>query len=98
MQELKTDISAHTSKSLTQFEEEIFHLVVTVCDNARESCPMLPGAMQTLHWPFNDPANATGSDDEKMIVFRQVRDEIKDRIQAFLDEEKPCQMNPPSSF
>jgi len=85
MQELGFDISANTSKSLDQFRDESFDLVVTVCDNAKESCPFFPRAKQTLHWPFDDPADATGTDDEKMVVFRRVRDEIKDRIQAYLN-------------
>jgi len=85
MQELGIDISANESKSLDQFRNESFDLVVTVCDNAKESCPFFPGAKQTLHWPFDDPADATGTDDEKMVVFRRVRDEIKDRIQAYLN-------------
>ena len=85
MHELGIDISSNTSKSLDQFRDQDFDLVVTVCDNAKESCPVFPGANETLHWPFDDPADATGTDDEKMVVFRRVRDEIKERIQAFLD-------------
>ena len=86
MEELGVDISANSSKSLDQFRDEPFDLVVTVCDNAKESCPVFPGAAKTLHWPFDDPADATGSDEEKMAVFRRVRDEIKQRIQAYLNE------------
>ena len=78
-------LSANESKSLDQFRNESFNLVVTVCDNARDSCPVFGGAQQTLHWPFDDPAEATGTDDEKMAVFRRVRDEIKCRIQEFLE-------------
>ena len=85
MQELDVDISANTSKSLDQFQDQSFDLVVTVCDNAKESCPLFPGAKETLHWPFDDPADATGTDDEKMMVFRRVRDEIKEKIQAYLN-------------
>ena len=84
MQELDVDISNHVSKSLEQFKDESFDLVVTVCDNAKESCPTFPGASQTLHWPFDDPADATGDEESQMIVFRRVRDEIRDRIQSFL--------------
>ena len=85
MQELDIDISGNASKSLDQFKDEPFDLVVTVCDNAKESCPVFLGAKDTLHWPFDDPADATGTDDEKMIVFRRVRDEIKDKIQTYLN-------------
>ena len=88
MQELDIDISTNTSKSLEQFRDQSFDLVVTVCDNAKESCPVFPGAKETLHWPFDDPADATGTDDEKMVVFRRVRDEIKDTIQTYLSTGK----------
>lgn len=88
MQELDIDISQNTSKSLEQFQDKSFDLVVTVCDNAKESCPVFPGAKETLHWPFDDPADATGTDDEKMVVFRRVRDEIKDTIQTYLSTGK----------
>ncbi len=84
MQELGVDLASHTSKSFTQFQDQKFDLVITVCDNAKESCPVFPGAKETLHWPFDDPADATGTDDEKMIVFRRVRDEIQDKVRAFL--------------
>lgn len=84
MQELDVDISSHTSKSLVQFQDQAFDLVVTVCDNAQESCPVFSGAKQTLHWPFDDPADASGSEDEKMTVFRRVREEIKAKIQTYL--------------
>ena len=84
MHDLDIDISEYMSKSLDQFRDGAFDLVVTVCDNAKESCPVFPGAKETLHWPFDDPADATGTDEEKMLVFRRVRDEIKDKIQTFL--------------
>ena len=80
MQELDIDISANQSKLLDQFRDQEFDLVVTVCDNAKESCPVFPGAKQTLHWPFDDPADATGTEEEQMVFFRRVRDEIKNRI------------------
>jgi len=85
MQELGIDISANTSKSLDLFQHEAFDLVVTVCDNARESCPVFPGAKASLHWPFDDPAVVTGTEEERMLEFRRVRDEIKNRIATFLE-------------
>ncbi len=88
MHELDIDISTNTSKSLDQFQNEPFDLVVTVCDNAQESCPVFPGAKQTLHWPFDDPADATGTEDEQMVVFRRVRDEIRHRIESYLQDLK----------
>lgn len=85
MQELDIDISTNQSKSLDQFREDAFDLVVTVCDNAKESCPVFPGAKKTLHWPFDDPADATGTEEEQMTTFRRVRDEIKTKIQTYLN-------------
>lgn len=84
MQELDIDINANTSTSLDQFHDEDFDLVVTVCDNAKESCPVFAGAKQTLHWPFDDPADATGTEEEQMVFFRRVRDEIRNRIESYL--------------
>jgi len=87
MRELGTDISQYRSKSVNEFHDQPFDLVVTVCDNAREACPIFPGAKETLHWPFFDPAEATGSHEEQMTVFRRVRDEISARIRGFLSED-----------
>jgi len=84
MRELEIDISGHVSKSLDLFRDQQFDLVVTVCDNAKESCPVFPAATTTLHWPFDDPADATGTDEEKKTVFRRVRDEIKTKIHHYL--------------
>lgn len=86
MNELGIDISGNESKSLEQFRNQSFDLVVTVCDNAKESCPVFTGAKETFHWPFDDPADATGADEEKMLVFRRVRGEIKQKIESFLNE------------
>ena len=91
MKELIADISENTSKSLNQFRDEAFDLVVTVCDNARESCPVFPAAKKTLHWPFNDPADATGTDEQKMSMFRRIRDEIKTKIEAYLNNNERIQ-------
>lgn len=88
MQELDIDISEHISKSLEQFQDQPFDLVVTVCDNAKESCPLFSGAKETLHWPFEDPADATGTMEEKLKVFRRVRDQIRERIASYLAEQK----------
>ena len=85
MGELGIDIAGCASKSLEAFREQPFELVVTVCDSAQQACPIFPGAEQTLHWPFNDPADAAGSDEEKLVVFRRVRDQIKQRIAQFLE-------------
>ena len=84
MQELNIDISRHTSKSLDVFDGQKFDCLITVCDNAREACPAYPGAAQQLHWSFDDPAHAPGTEEEKLRIFRRVRDEIRQHIQQFL--------------
>lgn len=85
MTELDLDLSCAESKHLERFVDDPFELVVTVCDNAKESCPVFLGATRTLHWPFDDPAHATGSDKERLNEFRRVRDEIRERIARFLN-------------
>ncbi len=88
MREIGEDLSAAESKHVDQFIDQPIDLVVTVCDSAKESCPALPGAKQLLHWPFDDPADAQGSDEEKLVVFRRVRDQIKARIARYLAEQR----------
>lgn len=85
MREIGIDLSAARSKHVDEFAGQAFDLVVTVCDNARETCPIFPGAKQTLHWPFDDPAQAEGSAEQKVAVFRDVRDQIRRRIASFLE-------------
>jgi len=85
MGEVGLDLSAGRSKHLNEFIDEAFDVVVTVCDGAKESCPAFPGARQTLHWPLRDPADAGGTDEEKLAVFRAVRDEIRGRIERYLE-------------
>lgn len=85
MGEVGIDLSANASKHIDKFAADRFDLVVTVCDSARASCPVLPGAEQTLHWPFADPADAVGTDAEKIGAFRDVRDQIRDKIASWLN-------------
>jgi arsenate reductase len=85
--EIGIDISGQRSKSVDEFIGQPLDLVITVCDNAREACPVFPGRTRRLHWPFEDPAGAQGSEDERKAAFRRVRDQIQKRIQAFLAEE-----------
>ena len=85
IEELGLSIAGFESKSVDLFVGEEIDLAVTVCDHAKEACPVLPGVGQTLHWPFEDPADAIGSDDEKIIQFRRIRDQIKQRIEDFLN-------------
>ncbi len=84
MAESGIDISRQRSKSVSTLTGQSFDWVITVCDNARESCPVFPGTCQKIHWPLEDPARAQGTDDEKLPVFRTVRDRIHEHIRAFL--------------
>jgi arsenate reductase len=76
MAELGVDISEQESKTLNRYLDEPFDCVVTVCDDANEACPVFPGAKNRLHWSFRDPSRGTGSEEERLEVFREVRDEI----------------------
>lgn len=92
MEEIGLDISAHHSKHLDEFLEQDVETVITVCGNADQACPIFPGQANRHHWGFDDPAHATGSEEEQMLVFRRVRDEIKRVFDAYaagrLDEGK----------
>lgn len=85
MREIGVDISAHTSKHMNQFLAQPVETVITVCGNADQACPLYPGQMNRHHWPFEDPAHATGTDVEKLAVFRRVRDEIRRVFGAYAD-------------
>jgi arsenate reductase len=87
MSEVGIDISEHESKPVKGFLGQHFAYVITVCDRASERCPIFPGAVKRLEWNFPDPAAVTGSDIERHRVFRQVRDQIADRIRDFLETE-----------
>jgi arsenate reductase len=84
MREIEIDISNFQSESVEKFRDDNFDLVVTVCNSAKEACPFFPSKNEPLHWPFDDPADATGTDEEKKVVFRRVRDEIKTKIESYL--------------
>jgi ACR3 family arsenite transporter len=83
MAEIGIDISDHTSKHLNEFLDGNIETVITVCGNADQACPIFPGQMNRHHWPFDDPAHATGSEDEQMAVLRRVRDEIRSVFGAY---------------
>jgi len=87
MGELGIDISHHRSKSLDDLGGEQFDLVITVCDNAAQQCPMFPGSTEILHISFPDPAKATGSEEEILAEFRQVRDDLRERLVPLLREK-----------
>ena len=84
MNEVGIDISGGRSKSVDEFRDQPFDCVITVCDNAAEACPVFPGAARRLHWPFEDPAAATGTQEEREGAFRKVRDQIRERIRGFI--------------
>jgi len=86
MREIGIDISGNRSKSLDEFIESSFDFVVTVCDNAAGHCPIFPGVAKRIHWSFDDPAEATGSESEILDVFRRVRDEIRGRLTEFVEQ------------
>ena len=78
MAELGIDISGHRSKSVDEFLGQDFRYVVTVCDNANETCPVFPSQTERVHWTFEDPAAVEGSEGERMAAFRRIRDQIED--------------------
>lgn len=83
MKEIGIDISVHRSKHMDEFLKQPVETVITVCGNADQACPMFPGQVNRYHWGFDDPAHATGTDEEKLVVFRRVRDEIKRVFEAY---------------
>jgi arsenate reductase len=89
MQEVGIDISDQTSKGVdTYLGKVLFQYLITVCDDADKNCPTVwPGVNQRMHWSFEDPAAFEGTDDEKLAKFREIRDRIDERIQAWLEEQ-----------
>lgn len=83
MREIGVDISGHRSKHLNEFLGRPVETVITVCSNADQACPTFPGQVNRHHWPFDDPAKATGTEAEKLAVFRRVRDEIRRVFEAY---------------
>ncbi len=81
--EIGIDISGHTSKSMNEFLDRDIATVITVCGNADQACPMYPGQVSRHHWGFDDPAHATGSEQEILAEFRRVRDEIRRVFEAY---------------
>ncbi len=84
LKEIGIDISDARSKPVSEFLEQRFDYVVTVCDRARESCPVFPGAEESMHWGLDDPAEAEGTDALRLAVFRRVMTEIAVRMRTFV--------------
>jgi arsenate reductase len=88
MKEIGIDISGQRSKSVDEFAGQSFDYVVTVCDNARDACPVFPAGTERIHWSFEDPAAVEGSYEERLAAFRRIRDEIRDRVKAFYGQHQ----------
>jgi len=84
MADLSVDLNSHTSKTVDRFLGEPWDYVITVCADANEKCPIFPGRTTRLHWSFPDPSQATGSDDERLDVFRKIRDQIAGRLREWV--------------
>jgi arsenate reductase (thioredoxin) len=84
MDERGIDIRSHRSKHLNEYLAQPFDYVITVCDNAAESCPLFPGPARRIHWGFPDPAAVQGSESERLASFRQVRDDIEAQLNRWL--------------
>lgn len=85
MQEIGIDISAHRSKHMNEFLNVEVETVITVCGNADQACPIYPGQLNRHHWPFEDPAHAQGTEEERLAVFRRVRNEIRRVFGAYAE-------------
>ena len=84
MDEIGIDISSHSSQSVEEFCQQTFDFVITVCGNAKETCPAFPGEYKGIHWDLEDPADAVGNEEEKMTKFREIRDKIKRNVSDFI--------------
>ena len=89
MQEAGIDISAQHAKSIEEFLDNPPDLIIAVCDNAASNCPVFPGRVERVSWPFDDPAHAEGTNEEKLAEFRRVRDEIRTKIEGELSRILP---------
>jgi arsenate reductase len=84
MDEIGIDISQQVSKTLDPFLGEAFHWLITVCDDAKEACPTIPGVAQQAHWSVEDPSAVDGDEETRLVAFRVARDELRDRIHMFM--------------
>ena len=84
MREIGIDISGHRSKSIDQFTAQQFDHVITVCDNAKQNCPIFPGPAQRIHWSIEDPAAVGGNEETRLTASRAARDDLRGRLQEFM--------------
>jgi arsenate reductase len=87
MHEIGIDISGHRSKSVDEFAGQAFDYVITVCDNARESCPIFPATTKRIHWSLDDPAALQGSEEQRLAEFRRVRGQLRSLLRQFVEEQ-----------
>src|SRR4051794_29720073 len=83
MKEIGIDIARQRSKSVDEYAGHPMDYVVTVCDNARDNCPVFPAGVERIHWSFEDPAAVAGDEQERLAAFRRIRDQIHERVKAF---------------
>ena len=86
--EIGIDISHHRSKHMSEFLSAPIETVITVCGRADQACPLFPGQLNRFHWPFDDPAHATGTEEEQMEIFRRVRDELRQKFEWYAAERR----------
>jgi arsenate reductase len=92
MKEIGIDISGQRSKSVDEFSGQSIDYVVTVCDSARDNCPLFPAGTERLHWSLEDPAAIQGGEQERLAAFRRIRNQIHERVKTFLrDRAAPTQ-------
>jgi arsenate reductase len=88
MREIGIDISGHRSKSVDEFIGQPFDYVITVCDNAKQNCPIFPAATRLIHWSIEDPAAVSGSEQARVEAFRTARDELRKRLETFIENAR----------
>lgn len=93
MEEIGINISSHRSKHVDEFKDLAFDYVLTVCDNAKETCPVYPGQTRRVHHSFDDPAAVQGTHEERLAAFRRIRDQIREYLRTF-PEEPPDRLPP----
>jgi arsenate reductase len=97
MAEIGIDISGHRSKSVEEYLGQKFEWVITVCDQARQNCPVFPGVEQTGHWSVEDPSEATGGEEERLEVYRRIRDDLRNRIHVFILAASRADLSTPAA-
>ena len=90
MREIGIDISGHRSKSIGEFTGQPFDHVITVCDNAQQNCPVFPATTHRIHWSIDDPAAAEGDEQLRLTAFRSARDNLRKRLNKFIEETRPA--------